>query len=188
VATIIGEGNAHQWDVGDLIESKDGYPIPLMDGRTSDFATAEHDIREAIGKSYAPTLGYRVYAGDLATTFDLATGEKVDFGQFHGARVLVEVGVGGGSVTFVRGQATVEHYVLVVATDSNELIRIQPHRVRSIVHEHGGYDQMKQRGTKVPRMYFGKVERGCTGTPGFVHDTVEHGGTRCPVHEYQSLT
>lgn len=187
VVTIIGEGQSFQWEVGDLIGSSDGIPVPLTDGRTVTFHDADSAIREVVGKSYAPSLGYGRFAGRLATTFRIATDEEIDFAQFHGTRVVVTVGLGKGETTLVAGQAAVQHYELIVAKDNREVVKIQPHRIRSIVYERGGYDVMKAAHTGVSRMYRGKVGRGCTGTPGFMEDTVEHTGKKCPVHEYETL-
>lgn len=186
-ATVIGEGNSFQWDLGDLSVSSDGTPIPLADGLSSDFVSCESAIREIVGKSYLPSLGYGRYAGRLATTFAIATGERIDFGQFEGSAVIVVVGLGGGRTTTIAGQASVQHYELVVAQPGSDTVKIQPHRVRSIIFERGGYDQMRSNHTGVSRMYRGQVSRACTGHPGFMDGTVEHSGKKCPVHEYDTI-
>lgn len=188
VATIIGENNSAQWDVSDLMNSVDGTPILLTEGRTPTFADAEQQVREIVGKSYPPSLGYRQWAGKYATTFTLADGTNVDLAQFHGCDIVVVVGLGQGNTTQIIGQAFVEHYELRVAMDNGETVTVLPHRIRSIIQATGAYDQTKTMHTGIARMYQGQIEHGCTGTTGFLDNTVEHSGPRCPVHEYNTLS
>jgi hypothetical protein len=36
------------------------------------------------------------------------------------------------------------------------------------------------------RTFKGKYEKGCTGTPGFMENTLDHSGLTCPIHEYMT--
>lgn len=183
-AKVTAEPNSFSWDVSDLVVSDDGHPRWLTGGRTVDFASAEQALREVIGKSYPVRFGYRPYAGDLATTFVVATGRALDLGPFHGTRALVTVRMPGGSDQSFLGQCTIEHYEMLLALDSGQRLRIQPSYIVGVTGENGASSTSTGSAhVGIGRIYRGRFVPGCTGTPGFLPDTIDHAGARCQVHE-----
>lgn len=185
-AKVAAEGTLFVWEVGDLIVSNQGLPRFLAEGRTGDFASAERECRELIGKSYSPRLGYARYAGHLATTFTLASGERRDLAPFHGQRAVVTVQLPTGDTQGFVGQVQISHYELILTPDAGTTVRIQPPHIVQIVGETGGTGRSAGQSayTGSGRIYRGQVTRGCTGNPGFMANTIDHTGpAACPVHE-----
>jgi hypothetical protein len=185
-AKVTAEANCFAWEVGDLVVSDDGLPRWLTGGRAVDFATAERSIREVIGKSYPVRFGYRPYAGPLATTFLIATGERLDLGVFHGTRALVTVRMPGGADQSFLGHCSIQHYELLLTTDSGHQVKIQPPYIVSVTGENGATARASAASSAfvgVGRIHTGAMVRGCTGSPGFLPDTIEHDGPPCQVHE-----
>ncbi|WP_323791664.1 hypothetical protein [Nocardioides sp.] len=187
-AKVTAEPNCFAWEVGDLVVSNDGMPRWLTGGRAVDFATAEQSIREVIGKSYPVRFGYRPYAGRLATTFLIATGERLDLGPFHGTRALVSVRMPGGADQSFLGRCSIQHYELLLTTDSGHQVKIQPPYIVSVTGENGATARASASsssfvGVGGGRIYKGKMVNGCTGSHGFLPDTIEHDGPPCQVHE-----
>lgn len=184
-ARITSEVNSFAWDIYDRVAGN-GESQFLVDGRASGFDEAENMVREAIGKSYAATYGYRKYAGALATTFTLANGHRVDLGTFDGTRVVVKVRLPEGPDQTFIGTARVVHYDLHVTPDAGTALRIRPSHIVSIVGE-GGATDTSTSAVGAGRMVRGERVRGCTGVPGFLPATVDHLGPVCPIHE-ESVT
>lgn len=184
-ATITAEARAYFWELGDLIAPNDGQPRFLAESRATDFDTAERDLREMIGKSYPPHLGYGVYVGSLATTFTIATGERIDFGQFTGQPVVVTVRMPSGADQTLVGHASVVHFELVLESANRGAVKVQPSHIVRIVREGGGTASTAASGDYLGagRMYRGQITRTCTGTPGFMPNTIDHTGRPCPAHE-----
>lgn len=175
--------NSFTWELGDLLVPNQGLARFLAEGQTRDFAEAETAVRETVGKSYPARLGYAPYTGDLATTFTLATGERVNLGEFNGQGVVVTVRQSNGINKSVIGHARVVHWELVLETHGST-IRVQPTHIVSIVREGGGgASKSASDYTGMGRLYRGKVKAGCTGQPGFMPDTIDHTGPKCGVHE-----
>lgn len=183
-ARISVEGNSFAWDIHDLV-AEPGERRFLTEGRTALFAGAEAEVRETIGKSYPAHLGYRKYAGTLATTFSIATGERIDFGLYDGMRVVVTVRLPNGHTQSYIGSATVIHYELHLTPDAGGPVKIQPSHIVKIVGE-GGNVASNHDYTGVGRTFRGEAVRGCTGAPGYMLGTVDHDGDPCPVHEEAS--
>ena len=184
VAKIGNEAAGFYWTVGDLVAANGGRPRPLTDGRTSDFAAAERELREAIGKSYPAVLGYRPYAGPLATTFRVAGGRYLDFGRFEGQRCLVSVALPNGTERSYSGYLRVVHYEVEVTQASGGAVRIMPSHIAKVLKGSGRAASLADQWTGTGRIYSGTVMPGCTGRPGFLPDTIDHAGTEaCGVHE-----
>ncbi len=185
LATITAQPASFAWEVGDLIVPVDGEPRFLAEGQASSFAAAEADVRETIGKSYPVSLGYRAFAGALATTFTLASGARVDLGEFDGQRVAVTVGLPGGHTQTLVGHAQVVHYDLRVAPDARAPVLIRPARIAAIAREGGGgASAATTTHTGMGRVHRDRMRAGCSGQPGFLPDTVDHTGPPCPLHEH----
>jgi len=181
--TITTEPRAFYWEVGDLMLPVQGAPRFLAEGRTGDFADAERAVREVIGKSYPSSLGYAPYAGPLATTFTLLTGERMDLGVFSGLSVVVTVRTPAGTDQVIVGYCRVVHYELHVDLHNGNHVTIQPAHIVRIAREGGGGSRGASAYSGIGRVYRGGVGPGCTGRIGFAANTVDHTGKPCPVHE-----
>lgn len=121
-ATVTGDTRSCYWNLVDLT---DGRERVFADGRSATFAQAERQVRETVGKAYDPRLGYQPFAGPLATTFTISTGEKIDLGPYHNRPVeVVAITSDGGTAHFV-GTGQVSHYDFVV-TGQTQSARISP--------------------------------------------------------------
>jgi hypothetical protein len=184
--TITTEGRHFHWELGDLVLPNQGLARHITEGRGVTFDEAERQAREAVGKSYPTRLGYGPYVGALATTFTLATGERVNLGEFSGQQVVVTVRFADGSQQSFVGYASVVHYELVLDPPNGGTIRIQPAHIVAVVREGGGSASAAQADyLGAGRMYRGKPTRSCTGRSGFMPNTVDHPASAppCPVHE-----
>ncbi len=184
LVTVNGDMRSFYWTLADKNEEPNKPPKPFSDGQAVSFEQAEQTIRETIGKAYPPALGYQMYAGPLAFTFTISTGEKVDFTRFIGRRVKVVVATRDGDDVTYEGKAHVEHYDVVLVNGS-EAFYISPSFIVSI-HMDGNAGAVSRQPlplTHTGRIIQGKMSPGCTGKQGFLPGTVEHYGIVCPVHE-----
>jgi hypothetical protein len=179
---------AYSWELADLMRTHQGMPRVLLEGMASSFEDADALIREHVGKCYDTRLGYGRYAGSLANTFTLATGELLDTTSLLGTRCTVTVMLAGGGSQQVQGDLSLEHYKWRLR-DGDQILEITPEHVSSVVNK----SEAASRAAKVvhldtysgiARIYRDERKSGCTGTPGFMVGTVDHAGAvRCPVHE-----
>jgi hypothetical protein len=186
IVTVNGDMKSFYWTIADKTSDPSASPRPFSDGQASTFEQAEKSIRETIGKAYPPALGYQHFAGHLATTFMIGTGEQIDLGVHVGRMVSVRVASpdSANGEEVYRGKAKVEHYEFIVV-DNNEAIRIPPSYILEVVPEGPVGVTPVQRNVSpvVGRTVQGAITPGCTGQPGFLPNTVEHNGPMCPVHE-----
>lgn len=184
LVTVNGDMRSFYWTIADKSANPDAAPRPFADGTAGSFEQAERSIREVIGKAYPPSLGFAKFAGALATTFVIGTGESVDLGSFVGRKVKVTVASREGPDEIYRGTAKVEHYELILIS-GDEALRISPSFLLGIEPEGFGGPSMRPTsvGTSGTRTIQGRKEPGCTGTPGFMAGTIEHRGPICPIHE-----
>lgn len=178
--------------IWDIIDFTQGRPSPLADGFTGTFREAEEQVREVIGKSYDPMLGYLEYAGRYATTFRIFNGDEIDFGPMQATKVILAVRVADndGKIKEKRfvGRLGVEHYNIKITPEHGNAVKIPPSRIVSVKQEFGGEVKAVKEDNplgKSLRMYPGTVTHGCTGKLGFMDNTVEHPtkAPRCPIHE-----
>jgi hypothetical protein len=179
---------SYTWDVSDLMRTNQGLPRLLVEGSSPSFEGAEDLVREHVGKLYDPRLGYRRFAGPLAHTFTLSTGERVDVGEYVGTRCAVTVLMPDRSERTVTGDLDVVHYKWRLSTPE-QVLEIIPEHVLKITNR----SEIAERATAVTRndsysgigrIYNEEPRRGCTGRPGFTVGTVDHAGARqCPIHE-----
>lgn len=181
IITVNGDHRSCYYTIADKSAAPGSPPRPLADGTAATFEQAERQIRETIGKAYHPSLGYQPYAGGLATTFTLATGQRVDLGEYADQLVTLTVSTPDGQgTTDYTGTVAFEHYELILTT-GNIRIRISPtyiHAIRLIKRTTASVVP-----TRVNRTVEGQLVPGCTGVPGFIGGTVEHTGIPCPIHE-----
>lgn len=175
----------------DIVDYSQGTSDPLTDGYTGSFSESEEMVREIIGKSYPPMLGYSKYAGRFATTFTIFNKDKIDFGPMIASKVIITVRVADkqGKIREKKivGKLGVENYTVKVSPEHGNPIRIPPSRIISVKQEFGGMAKPIQKEDlgRTLRIFPGDVTRGCTGKPGFMPNTVEHTSRaeRCPIHE-----
>lgn len=188
VVTINGDRRSFYWTIADKLAAGGGQPKPFADAFAASFEEAERGIRETIGRAYAPTLGYADYAGDLATTFTIATGERINLGQYAGQDVIVRVATRTGAEEQYQGRASVSHYDFVL-TNAGQALRITPSFILSISPAvPAGFVTPARYVPRegAPRTTPGRPTRRCTGTIGFIAGTVDHTGPPCPIHELRA--
>lgn len=175
--------NSYNWVITDLMRSPEGRF--LAEGVTANFGETEAQVRETIGKSYPPKFGYMEYAGALAHTFTIATGERIDFSQFLGQRTIVTVRTPQGQEKSFVGSVRAVHYEVHVSPTAGSAVKIQPSHIIRVVPESGKPTRTAAQATHtgIGRLYKGPVARGCNGRAGFLPDTVDHTGDACPIHE-----
>jgi hypothetical protein len=179
---------SYRWDVSDLMRTQQGLPRLLIEGFASSFEEAESAVREHVGKCYDSRLGYRRFAGELAFTFTISTGERIDIGEYIGTNCAVTVLMPDGATRTVSGDLDVDHYKWRLST-AEAIMEIFPDHVVRISNR----SEMAERATAIThldsysgigRMYREDPRPGCTGRAGFMVGTVDHAGApRCPIHE-----
>lgn len=188
-ATIFSEGDAtviFNWRVIDYTTSRSGRE--LLAGQALSYAEATDAVLSIVGKSYPPKLQYKEYAGSLATTYQIGTGEVIDFGELESHKVSLTVLDEEQEVT-VSGSLACVHYAIHVTTDSGQIVKIPPSLIQEVRGEFSstaikGKDADTKRDERA-RIYQGNWVQGCTGHNGFTQNTVEHDPRDpwCPIHE-----
>lgn len=179
---------SYSWELADLMKTNQGLPRVLVEGVAGDFDEADGYIREHVGKCYDPRLGYQQYAGSLANTFTLASGERVDVSALVGSRCTVTVLMADGSTESAAGDFSVHHYMWRLR-NGDEFLEIRPEHCthitnRSAIAEKATALAYPETYIGIGRIYRTEHSAGCTGTPGFTIGTVDHAGApKCPVHE-----
>jgi hypothetical protein len=176
------------WELADRMRLQQGVPRLLIEGDARSFDEAESALREHVAKCYDPRLGYRRYAGALAFTFELSSGERVDVSRYIGREVTVTVLQAGGERTTVRGDFDVSGYRWRVRGTDSVFDVVPEHAVsisdRSVFAQEAEELVRPASYSGVGRIYREDPRPGCTGTPGFLSQTVDHAGRpRCPLHE-----
>jgi hypothetical protein len=179
---------SYGWDVSDLMHTQQGLPRRLVDGIARTFEEAEASVREHVGKCYDPRLGYMKFAGPLAFTFTLSTGERIDVSPYVGTKCSVTVLMPDAATRTVTGDLEVDHYKWRLAS-AEVMLEIVPDHVVKITNR----SEAAERATAIThldsysgigRMYREDPRPGCTGRAGFMVGTVDHAGAaRCPIHE-----
>jgi hypothetical protein len=179
---------AYSWELADLIRRQQGMPRVLIEGTSESYEDAERSLREHVGKSYDRTLGYARYAGALAFTFTLSTGEERDVSDLVGTTTVVTILQPDRSEKSISGEFAVDHYRWRLTTPTHEYVVVPEHVVRvtnrSDAAEAASQITRPHSYVGIGRIYREEPRRGCTGRPGFEVGTVDHAGApRCPLHE-----
>lgn len=178
-AIVRSDGNRFVYSVTDRTR---GMRLPLVNDYATSFKDAEESVLEVVGKAYPPGAGYRDYAGELATTFAIATGERIDFGPLEGTRVTLVVNMDNGEQKSITGPLNVSHYKILIRDEAGDRYTIPSQRIASVQSDE------KRRPDRVPhgqsRTVPGSVKEGCTGQPSFSAGKVDHPASVpwCPVH------
>jgi hypothetical protein len=184
-AQIKSDGNRFIYS---LTDTSQNVRHTIESNMAMDFRNAENRILELISKSYPIHLGYREYAGELATTFRINSGEDVDFGPLEGERVIVKVKTPKGEQTVIGPLQVMYHKVNIIADGSGDTVEIPPVLILSVRPEFAKATDKAptSKGTASrSRTVQGPFTRGCTGKVGYQAGTVEH-PTRsswCPIHK-----
>jgi len=173
--TVTGDNLSCYWKIVDLSEGRERV---FGDGRTTTFEQSERQVRETIGKGYDPKFGYQVFAGSLATTFMISTGDMVDLGPFNGQPVEVTAITREGGVGVFTGIGMVQNYDFTVVRDGKAVL-IRPTYIVSVTSPRATMMAPKSGNRNIS----GSVIPGCTGRPGFLSGTVDHTELTCPIHE-----
>lgn len=178
----------YAWEISDLVRKQQGVPRLLVQGIATSFDEAEGLVREHIGKMYDPRLGYRRYSGELAFTFTLSTGQRIDVSEYIGTRCSITVLMPDRTERTVSGDLDVVHYKWRLSSPEQVLDVLPDHVLRitnrSEVAERATEITRNQTYSGIGRIYEEDPRPGCTGRPGFTPGTVDHAGApRCPIHE-----
>lgn len=179
---------SYGWELCDRVSTHQDMPRLLVEGQASSFEEAERRIREHVGKAYDPRLGYLDVAGAEATTFTLASGERIDAAPLVGTRCTVTLRVPDGTRATVSGDLSIRHYSWILRAGA-QAREITPEHVESITHRSAAAARAEvllggDGHTGIGRIYRAEWVPGCTGAPGFDVGVVDHGqAPACPVHE-----
>lgn len=177
-ATVLGNEKSFYWRV---VHTDGGASKPIGDANTASFQDAENQVRETIGKSYGPHSGYQEFVGRWANTFSIATSEDVDFSPFVDKMVVLTIWGENNNHTEYVGTLTIHNYMLHLATDT-QVLEINPNYIMAVrlVQTTTHINTAKNLGG---RTFEDNWVPGCSGTPGYAPNTVEHSGSECPIHE-----
>lgn len=182
---------SYEWEIGDLIRPNQGLPRVFAYGITSTFSAAEDSIREHVGKAYAIKYGYMKFAGTLANTFETTDGQIVDFTRFINTDCMLTIRQPNGSDRKISGVLTVNHYKIRLKSDWR-VLEVRPEHIVSAANASDIASRaiaLRKQNTHsgIGRIHNTDKTPGCTGTPGFLPNTVDHAGcNECPVHETRS--
>lgn len=177
------------WKVIDITGST---PTTIGTSEVDSFQTAEDEALEIIGKSYPRKLGYYAYAGDLATTFTLHNGQKVNLGTYYGQNVILTVFNKKSPMTphTISGTLTINHYKVLVKTDTSTQVSIPPEYIMKIRKEYDAInalieDTAATDAKRQKRIIQENWRPGCTGQAGFKVGTIIHSpdDAPCPFHD-----
>ena len=190
IVTIYAEGltskKMYNWKINDKSQ---GRPVPFDSAAAESFNASVDGAIEVIGKSYPRDLGYQAYAGELATTFSVADGRRLNFAAVIGDAVILKAHDGQGGEAIITGIFDIQNYDIVVQTGDNSHIVIPPSKIIDIRKEYGSMSVLDSldvsvKTTKNKRIFHEEWRRGCTGKPGFNAGTVMHSPNDpfCPIH------
>lgn len=178
-----GGGTQHGVVVLDLTR---GRPIPDFSVIALSFKEAEYEVLNFIGKAYPRALGYREYAGDIATTFEIGTGQRINFALLEGHQVLLVITDSRRVTQRIEGTLSVVNHSIEIRLESGKVASIPP----LLIQEIGGAAYGRVKNELIPRdaksrVVEGTVLPGCTGEVGFKSRTVIHGKDAgyCPRHK-----
>jgi hypothetical protein len=177
--------NTPTWKVVDTSGSS---PTTLGLGEELNFPQAQDAILELIGKAYPTKCGYGAYAGDLATTFTIKNGQKVDFASYVGSNVIIEAynKQEPSRNSILVGGLSVSHFNIELKTDRDRILVVPPAFIISVKKEFENSEMIERVEKKGAQRLFREEWRpGCTGSPGFISGTLIHNPNDifCPIHD-----
>lgn len=186
-ATIMGSPGSPvaTWRV---VDKSGSTPTQIGMGEDDTFLAAQDSVLELVSKSYPTKCGYTAYAGDLATTFNIKNGKRVDLSTYVGSQVIVEAfnKKDPSRNTILMGTLSVSHFNVELKTDQNRVLVIPPAFIINIKKEFDS-SEMSERKEKlgVQRLFKEEWRRGCTGSPGYITKTVIHNPNDefCSIHD-----
>lgn len=91
---------------------------------------------EIVAKSWPRSYGYSQYAGDLAYTFKIGEGSKINFQPLIGKETVLVVKGNDGLPMNLIGSIDVKHYEITV-TQTSQTVVIPPSRIMDIRSGYG---------------------------------------------------
>jgi len=190
IVTIFAEGlnvkKMYNWKIND---KSSGRPVPFDSAPAASFQASVDAAVEVIAKSYPRELGYQAYAGELATTFTIHDGRKLDFATLIGNSVTLTARNADGQNTLLNGIFDIRNYDITIQTDESTISIIPPERIIDISKEYGSMSVLDSltknvKSTRNKRIFYEEWRKGCSGRPGFNPGTVEHGPADefCGIH------
>lgn len=148
------------------------------------FDDAAKQILETVGKAYPVTTNYREYAGDLATTFTIADGRRINFGPLEGTKVVLTVNTEHGPKK-ITGSLLVKNYKIEIVVESGGKAVIPPFVITEVdTNGKKRLEDLIMSESQHDRTVKGVTSMGCTGKAGYFEGTVDHpfDSRWCPVH------
>lgn len=190
VLTIFGEGSEKKVFNWKIAEKSSGRPLVFDEGSGVSFKDCVDQSVEIIAKSWDRKLGYQKYAGDLATTFVIADGRKIDFSSLVGTTVTVTAKDSEGSHTILTGALDTHFYDIAISTDNTTLTIIPSRKIIDVKQEFGSVSAIDSLEVKGLGSANKTVTRqawvpGCTGKPGYHPGTTihQHDDPYCSIHK-----
>lgn len=125
----IGAGASFTWSIS---EKKNDKTYLFEQSTSRSFREAELEIVEIIAKSWDKKLGYSEYAGDLATTFEIYGGKKINFENYLGEKVRLTYNNDDG-LQIKTGLIGIKNYSILLKLDDNQIMVIPPAKIKEIV-------------------------------------------------------
>lgn len=131
VAKIIGEGHDTITFSWQIIEKSEKGDFIFETSQSRNFREAELEIVETIAKSWDRKLGYVEYAGDLAYTYTIASGEKINFEKFIGNHVNIKYSSSYDEAES-NGILGLKNYNILIKQENGKVIVVPPGAIRNI--------------------------------------------------------
>ena len=190
ILTIFAEGlsskKMYNWKINDLSQ---GYSVPFDSAPAESFQASVDAAIEIIAKSYPRELGYQAYAGELATSFIIADGRKLNFASIVGESVILTARTADGEDSIINGLFNIRNYDILIQTGEDTGVIVPPERIVDVKKEFGSMSILDSlannvKSTRNKRIFYQEWTKGCSGRPGFNPGTVEHGPNDpyCSIH------
>lgn len=125
----IGAGASYSWSI---TEKKDGKSFLFEQSTSRSFREAELEVVETIAKSWDRKLGYSEYAGDLATTFEIYGGNKINFENYLGEKVKMTFNNDDG-LQVKTGLLGLKNYSILLKLEDGHILVIPPAKIKEII-------------------------------------------------------
>ena len=131
-AKIIGEGASETQSISwQIIEKSDKGEFIFENSQSRNFREAELEVAETVAKSWDRKYGFTEFAGDLAYTFAIATGDRINFEPYIGERVRMTYS-SNYDVAENKGLLGIKNYDVLLKQDDGKVVVIPPGAIREI--------------------------------------------------------
>ena len=171
-----------------IVDKSGSDKVELGMGEEQGFPTAQDAVLELIGKAYPVKCGYGAYAGDLATTFIIKNGKKVNFAPYIGSNVILNAYNKNNPKrpVVLIGVLSVSHFNIELKTDRNNVLVVPPAFIIDLQKEFEPSQMIEFKAkNSAQRLFREEWRKGCTGSPGYLAKTVIHNPNDdfCPIHD-----